>query len=354
MPKFTGKLNSNKIFAAIYNMIISQQVFADNISGLSNSLVDKARTDGGMLGDTKLYYSTDALASSAWGNDAEAANLLALHRPSAPSIQAISIDTFRQIAVTVDNYLSKQAFADEGAFSAFNAVTKGWIRDTKRVYDHGTYNCFIGTEETAVGKQELTISGVKKATPADIDAAAYEGLLIGDFMADLAVELKDYSRDYNDYGYLRAIDGLTIIWNSKYANRVRKIDLPTIFHKDGIVDVSEDVMPAKYFGTVNSGTKVGDGSTVRSLIEQTIGKNHYFPGELIKTTDTAPAGTSYTEDDTIIFKVVGKLPPLMSGFEVGTSFFNSKSLTENQYLTWGHNTLEHLSEYPFITVRTEA
>ena len=33
MPKFTGKLKSNAIFAALYNMIISQQVFADNIKG---------------------------------------------------------------------------------------------------------------------------------------------------------------------------------------------------------------------------------------------------------------------------------------------------------------------------------
>ena len=30
---YTGKLNSNEIFASIYNMIISQEVFADNIKG---------------------------------------------------------------------------------------------------------------------------------------------------------------------------------------------------------------------------------------------------------------------------------------------------------------------------------
>ena len=58
MPNFTGKLNSNKIFAALYNMIISQEVYADNIADTKASLVDRARVDGGLYGDTKLYYAT--------------------------------------------------------------------------------------------------------------------------------------------------------------------------------------------------------------------------------------------------------------------------------------------------------
>ena len=123
MATFNGTLRSNEIFSALYNMIISQEVFADNIKG--SDLVDQARVDGGLYGDTKLYYSTDALASAEWGNDAEATNLLALHRPDAPKCQAIVLDKFRQIALTVDNYLSKRAWADEGAFSSFNSVMLG-------------------------------------------------------------------------------------------------------------------------------------------------------------------------------------------------------------------------------------
>ena len=108
MGAFTGSLNTNEIFSAIYNMIISQEVFADNI-GKNQTLVDIARVDGGLYGDQKLYYATDALKSAAWGNDAEASNLLTLYRPKAPSCQAIELDTFRQICLTVDNYLTKRA-----------------------------------------------------------------------------------------------------------------------------------------------------------------------------------------------------------------------------------------------------
>ena len=124
MATFNGQLKSNEIFASLYNMIISQQVFADNLSK-HQTLVDKARVDGGLYGDTKLFYSTDALKSAEWGNDAEATNLLQLHRPEAPECQAIVLNKFRQICLTVDDYLSKRAWADEGAFSSFNSVMTG-------------------------------------------------------------------------------------------------------------------------------------------------------------------------------------------------------------------------------------
>ena len=154
---FNGRLNANEIFASIFNMIISQQVFTDNIKDTKASLVDASRVDGSMYGDTKLYYATDILRSYAWGGDAEAERLLELDRPEDPQCQAITLDVFRQIRLTVDNYLTKRAWSTENAFNEFNSVMLGWIRDTKRVYDSTTYNAFIGTYETKEGKQSVTI-----------------------------------------------------------------------------------------------------------------------------------------------------------------------------------------------------
>ena len=341
MANFTGQLNSNEIFSALYNMIISQEVFVDNIKG--SDLVDKARVDGGLYGDSKLYYATDALVSNAWGNYAEAANLLAVDSPAAPKTQAISLDKFRQIRVTVDNYLSKRAFTDEGTFSSFNSVILGWLRDTKKVYDGTTYNCYIGT---AVGQS------AKK----DWEVDATDGKSIANGLADLMTEMTDYSRDFNDYSFLRryAQEDIKVIFNSKYINKITTVDLPVIFDNAGLKQVfNKEVLPARYFGTVNSAEKVADAKT-RSLIEQVIDNKHYFAGDLIESGKTAPAGTSYQEDDTIIAKVLVKLPPYMSAFEVGTSFFNPRSLTENQYLTFGHNTIEYLKAYPLVTVKKSA
>ena len=346
MPNFTGQLRPNEIFGALFNMIISQQVFADNIKGTYSTLVDKARVDGTLYGDTKLYYATDALQSYAWEGDEEAANLLELNRPDAPEVQAIVIDKFRQIRLTVDDYLSKRAWGTEGAFSSFNSIMKGWIRDTKKIYDSTIYNAYIGTTVAEGEGQNQTLTLVDGTN---------DGLQYAEFLANLLVELKDVSRDFNDYGYIRSYDesDLMVVWNAKFYNSIKKIDLPVIFHNEGLVsEFDQEVLPARYFGTVNTGTKAGDGSTVRSLIEQVIGSNHYFAGDLIKTGDTAPAGTSYTEAQDIAFKVIHKRSvPYMSAFEVGTSFFNPRSLTTNHYLTFGHNTIEYLKNYPFITVK---
>lgn len=371
-------LNPNEIFATIANMIISQEVFADNM-GSHQTLVDKARVDGGLFGDKKLYYATDVLKTVDWLNDSEAGNLLELHRPGQPKVQDITLDVFRQIRLTIDNYLTKRAWSNEGAFSSFNSVMLGWLRETKKIYDGTNYNVFIGTTKSAELEQNREITVVSQK----------EGQSIAQGIADLLVEMSDYSREFNDYGFMRSYspDSVKVIWNSKVVNEIRKIDLPTIFHSEGLVDkLDEDVMPARYFGTQivkanyasysastpTTGKPIDsdDGTYVpgtahangclRSAVEQDVTVaavvSHLFPGDELPAGAVVVASNDvaipcYMEDADVICKVLVKLPPYMSAFEVGTSFFNPRSLTENHYLTFGHNTLEYLKNYPFVTVK---
>ena len=374
--QYAGKLNANEIFASIFNMIISQQVFADNIKDTKSSLVDAARVDGSMYGDTKLYYATDVLRSYAWGGDAEAANLLALDRPEDPKCQAITLDVFRQIRLTVDNYLTKRAWSTENAFNEFNSVMLGWIRDTKKVYDSTTYNAYIGTYETAEGKQTQTVTLPTDATNKEAENRL-QAQAIATKVADILVDLEDVSRDYNDYENLRSYsaDDFRYVWNATWVNKIRKLDLPTIFH-DGFMDkFAEYTLPARYFGDiVVKGTAVtSDGTSYRSLVEQDVtlvenytfkGKTiaagqkvHLFAGDLIPNKIALASASdvlvpSYKENSSIVCKIVHKSAvPYMSGFEAGTSFFNPRSLTENHYLTFAHNTIEALHDKPFITVK---
>lgn len=372
MPNFTGTLNQNEIFASLYNMIISQQVFADNIADTKSTLVDMSRVDGSLYGDTKLYYSTDVLKSFEWTGDGEAENLLKLHRPQAPECQSISIDTFRMIPVTVDNYLSKRAFSTEGAFSAFNSQILSWIRDTKKIYDATMFNSFIGTHETEEGKQMVQVPIAAEPEDAtEVNVEAYnrlKAMAIGQAMADLLVDLEDVSRDYNDYGNLRSYDAsdLVFVWNSAVVNEIRKVDLPGIFHKDGLIDkFAQHTLPARYFGSVNesAGATGATNITVRSLIEKDYNtvepdkagydeKKHIFPGDLLPANTAYEAYETYGEDPSVICKIYHKdSVPLMTGFETGTEFFNPRSLTETHYLIWAYNGLEHIKNYPFITVK---
>ena len=363
MPAFNGQLNSNEVFAAIYNLIISQQVFADNIYDTKSTLADMSRVDGSLYGDTKLYYSTDVLKSFEWTGDAEAQNLLKLHRPQAPECQAITIDTFRMIPLTVDNYLSKRAWSTEGAFSAFNSQMLGWMRDTKKVYDATMFNSFVGTTTSSVGKQNKTITIPTEPSGSEVDLEAYNRIVaqnIASEMADLIVDLEDVSRDYNDYGNLRSFsaDDLVFVWNSEQVNKIKKLDLPTIFHKEGLIEkFAEHTLPSRYFGNVNaSGGNTGaTNTTVRSLIEKDYNtvepdqsgydpKKHVFPGDLLPNNTAYAANETYTEDHSIVCKIYHKdSVPFMTAFETGTEFFNPRSLTETHYLIWGYNGLEYLT-----------
>lgn len=388
-PAFT--LTANEIFQTLANMIISQEVFADNL-GKHQTLVDKARVEGTLYGDTKLYYATDVLKSHDWLNDEEAPYLLALDRPQDPAVQAIKLDKFRQIRLTTDNYMTKRAFATEGAFASFNGVMLGWMRETKRVYEGTLYNTFIGTTITSVGAQSRTVD-ITTATSGltGIEKARMTAMVIAQDLADLLVEMGDYSRDFNDYGYLRsyANESIKVIWNAKFVNQIKKVDLPTIFNKEGLMDKFEqEVLPARYFGTVITSANVAsysastpttgkpidsDNNTyvpgenhangcIRSLIEAdvTVGATayHVFPGDEIPVGATIAAsgatfdyGDVYIEQADVMYKVVVKLPVIMSAFEVGTTFTNQRALVENHYLTWGYNTLQYFKNYPFITVK---
>lgn len=377
MPTFTGILRTNEIYGALFNMIISQRVFADNVAGTGSELVDKARVEGSLYGDTKLYYSTDALHSKPWGNDAEATNLLQLHRPKSPEAQAIVLDVFRQVSLTLDDYLTKRAWMNEGAFASFTSVMMGWLRDTKRIYDATTYNAFFGNCESASAGQNINITLSAVDSDASLNTKEKDekkAQLIAKEIADLLVLLKNPSRKFNDYGHIRSYElgRIKVIWNSRYANEIRKVDLPTIFNNAGLVDKFDgaDILPEYYFGTgfqtLEDGETISDltgytaGDEVYSAVEQEItfdgeDKIELFAGEFVSSTGTDEVDVAdievYIKDPSVICKVVVELPPIMSAFEVGTSFFNPKSLTTNHYLTWGHNTLEYLKNYPMITIK---
>ena len=186
--------------------------------------------------------------------------------------------------------------------------------------------------------------------------------------------MEDVSRDYNDNQFLRSVseDEIKVIWNSKYLNKITKLDLPTIFHNDGLVAKLTDYkLPSRYFGRPVTESDIGSGKiikangeydstkgTLRVVRELDYNDVHYFAGDALATSGTYVAVVGgleakdvYIEDDSIVCKIVTKLPPYMSAFEVGTSFFNPKSLTENHYLTFGHNTLAYLKNYPLVTIK---
>lgn len=373
---FNGKLNTSIVYKSLYNMIISVQTYVDNISKTNSALVNMAKTEGSMYGDSLLRTATDIVPIFDWKGDEEASNLLKLHRPQRPQQERFVLDVFKMVPLTTDTFLSKQSWGDERAFAQFNSTVIAWMKDTRDIYEASIFNTFIGTNETDIGKQQVEID--VPAEPDGVDdynTEAYNRIYaqtIAMEMANLLVDLADYSRDYNDFENLRSYntDDLIFVWNSEYVNKITKLDTPNLFHKEGLVDkLGEYVLPARFFGTINTegGTTPSSNDSIRSLICKDFNAEGVEPSSaeynkklLIQAGDLLPGGVAYganetyTTDNTIAFKVYHKdSVPFLSAFNASSEFFNPRSQTSTKYLIFAHNHLTHSNNYPFITARVK-
>ena len=386
----TITLNQNKITAALFNMIISQRIFDNKVA--STTLADKFRVDGTLFGDTKLYHSFDIGSPEDWLDDAEAEDLLKLNRNKSGKTQSITMGVYKIISVTVDQYLSKQAFMLEGTFAEYTSFLTGSLRKIKRVYDRSLINNKIGTLSPSTSRCDISIVTPKGATIEETNRL--EAQTIASRVRILKADLEDNNRDFNSLGYLRSYDPneFIAIWNVNFSSKITKLDLPTIFHKDinEKGGFEEYELPSKWFGTpatsdltlpsskpatvthriavsgwydvVNSAEATLVSKPTKDAVFLWAGDEVPYVGQTytdsvrgvtVKVVSTKlPQEYCYVVDSTIAFMLVHKDSlPFMSGFETGTEFWNSRSLTTNHYLIFGHNNLEFIEEYPRIRVK---
>lgn len=383
-------LNQNKITAALFNMIISQQVFDSKVA--STELADRFRVDGTLFGDTKLYHSFDIGSPEDWLDDEEAPNLLALNRNKSGKTQSITMGIYKIIAITTDQYLSKQAFMGEGTFAEYTSFLTGSLRKIKKVYDRSLINIKLGTLTPSTNRCDVNIVTPKGATIEETNRL--EAQTLASELVIFKADLEDNNRDFNKLNYLRSYsaDDFIAIWNVKAHARITKLDLPTIFHnsineKGGFTEYD---LPSKWFGVEASADLTLPTEKPESSINRIIESGWYdvasnseielvskptqntvflwagdevpYTGQVfedyVRNINITVTATNlakeyyYINDDNIAFMLVHKNAlPFMSGFETGTEFWNARSLTSNNYLIFGHNNLEYLEEYPRIRVR---
>lgn len=391
-PVTEVKLAQNTITQALFNMIISQQVFDNKVA--STELADRFRVDGTLFGDTKLYHSFDIGSPEDWLNDEEAQDLLKLNRNKSGVTQSITMGIYKIIYITTDQYLSKQAFMKDGTFAEYISFLTGSLRKIKRVYDRALINSKIGTLTPSTTRCDIKIVTPKGTTVEETNRL--EAQTIASNLVVLKADLEDNNRDFNKLNYLRSYPAseLMAVWNVEKHAKITKLDLPTIFHNDineggGFKEYD---LPAKWFGVpatadltlpssapttiknriLESGWYDVSSATTISLEEKPTAKTVYlwagdevpYKGQVYKdyvrgisvtvTASTLPKQYYYIVDDSIAFMLVHSSSlPFMSGFETGTEFWNARSLTTTNYLIFGHNNLEYLEEYPRIRVRVE-
>lgn len=360
-------LNQNQVLSSLHNMIISQEVFADNIS-LKGTLVEKFRIDGTLYGDTKLFISTDVNKIRDFPNTND--TVLTKKNPDNPFTQAVVIDTFKQTAITVDGVKLKQAFASADIYGAFVLVTISWLRAAYKVLNVTLINTFVGTVETQANTSSVEVLLPTKPTSGIVELQAYNSLLgeiVGQKIGDTIVDLEDAMRDYNELGYLRAYDisKFIIVWNKAVSNLIKHVSLPRIFHKGDVLDLKnmeEHIINDRYFGNIVTGVTVANGTTHRTMTDLIVKVNtstgeysatgvekQFFPADILPKNTPVESGQIYIQDNTIICKIIHKKAiPFMSALVVASEFYNAKDLDRTHFLTWGYSKPTYLKEFPII------
>lgn len=385
---FTGKLNTNEFYNALYNAYRLYFMYADNLAGMDrDTLADRYRSDGGMYHDQNLFTDMDVLYSRVW--DPNDTNVLAPEAVVAPKQQVITVDQFRQIGLYTDEYLSRRAWMDPTNYDQFRTVVQKQVVETKRVFEQRLVDTYVGTYANGGAQAiELTWTAPENAE----EANRIQAMEIARAIGDLYVELRDTTNKYNNNGFIKAFapEDIDIIWNGAYYNQIRYVDLPTIFHKDELLTGGKVLAP-RYFGTVEAGG-TADGTTIRAMEEYFIPVNgsneytasgatnvtHVFPGDILPSgtplTDAGAGSEAYADMTTQINgvnraikvctkafgyrvndKIICKLAhrngvKYLSSFETSTEFWNPKNLTTNRYLTWAYARPEALDGYPYITL----
>ena len=357
MANFNGNLNANAVYGMLFNAYRLITTIGDNLEGLDDSLAKRFKVDGGQYEDQLVWTYVDILKSYVF--DPDDTNVLEPGEKVVPKQQAMKVDKVRQISLYIPtDFLTKQAFMNPSYYDTFQTIVEKQVGETRRVYDQRLVDTYMGTTETDKGLQKQTVT----LATVDGDAEATNRLqatAIAEKIANIYVDLKDSTRDYNDLGYLVSTpkSKTFILWNSAFYNKILKVDLPTIFNKEGLLSDGE-VLPSRYFGKVNTsgGTVAASNNTIRSLIETdyTVNTNvtHVFPGDLLPSGAVYTANTTYTVDGDIICKIISNdAVKYLSAIETESEFWNPKNRSINRYLTFMYGDPDRLAVRPFVTLR---
>lgn len=365
---FTGSLNSNEIYNALFNLRILFQKLAPQTVKRDEvvSLIDKAT---GMYGDTGVVQGMDIQGTYAFGMDAEAPKLLDINRNQTQKIEKYTIDKFRQTDVTNDAYISKRAFLDEGTFALFNGYIVGTLSQAMDAFESGMVKASLGTFTAAPASMNITIT-----LPAIDGTEATErtrAALIKKAILDLKAKMKDNSRDFNGYGFYASYDwdDFTAAWSSEYINEINALSLYSAFNPKYIDEATDGrIWTPKWFGNVltSAGTTAASNTDVFSLVEVNSdestnfpltaaqlsgGVYRIFPGDLLPDSFNYGANEAYQMDPKVICKVFApEYVYYMTGYQQGDSFYNPRSATTNHYLRKGFSDVVISKFRPFITI----
>lgn len=369
-PAFNGYMNSNEIYEALHNInILFLQLAPQTVK--KDEIVSTVEKAVGFYGDSGIKIGCDITGTYPFEMDAEATKLLAVNRNKSQKVERYTINHWRMTDTTVDAYISKRAFLDEGTFATFNGYLVGTLSQAMDAFESGTVKSSIGTYTDPNANCTIEVS-----MPAADGTEATERLraaAIRKAILDLKAEIADNSRKYNGYGFYASYDwnDFTPVFSTKYTNEVNAQALYSTFNPEYIKMASEGRQwTPKWFGNVyTSGntTNALNNTTSFSLVEcnsdgtdnfpltaEQIAAGTYriFPGDLLPNGFTYKANEAYRKDDSVIGKIFAPdYVVYLTGYQQGDAFYNPRSATTNHYLRKGYSDVMFSQFRPVFTLK---
>ena len=363
---WNGQLMANVMYNTTYNAYELVETIADQLLGLSNSPADMFKRDAGLYNTDHVFTDFDLIPSYVF--DPDDTNVLKPGYKVTPKQEFIRMGESRQISLyTPTEFLTKTAWMSEGSWSQFNSVVQKSLENSKKAYETLMGNVAIGTMESTVGNQQVTIE-VPKINSSDTYVereakARVKGQTIAKTLEVVKADVNDLVRGYNDYGFAKSFrfEDLVPVYNIEAIADITKMDLPGLYH-DNIMDLTGRTMTQRFFGKPVSGNSIKADGTQRAAEEMdvTVSGNttHVRQGDILPTNAAITDSTghvlipAYVVDKTILGKWIHKdAIKYYVGYSTQTEFFNSKNLSTNRYATWYFNKPARLSSYPIITFR---
>lgn len=386
-------LTSNEIFSSFANVIVAIQPITGRAEGVNN-LSEKYLKSTGLLGNrwvtrdanpswvTVGQFRKGYTGAYGGGKSGYSTDLLTKHFTPDPFEGTYTINQVRQIRLTLETLISGRAWMEEGSLADFNSMLHSFIGKAKKMYLDTLTKAFIGTQiaptilDTAgnsysavsfAGQLVTVTAGVMSITlpvasdPTDlVEVEAQNRMaaqLIGKKFADLEAEISDYN-EYNPLGYTDSysLSDFDIYWNPTYANTITYIDLPTIYHKDGIV-APKNMLHSKYFmkdlnltahttvaGEYTAAPGLYAGVYLRGGVALTI-------GTVITAADIASGSKTGKIDTKVICKLVHKDAVIgLANIDKMNEFYNAADQDNTFFSTFGYG-LHLQPNFPVFVIK---
>lgn len=251
-------LQVNRFLGALTNLIAYSQVANTTEAGRVGDFVASFQDINVENGDGKVVLASDLLDV----NDLQGTSSLLSSNPPTVNEQYISVDNYKVIPMTINKYLMRGAFVEEGQLANFVGYLMSIMRATKTAYLSDEIIKTLKNYEPTLETQVLEIDVINTAgltDPMQLESAKrYNANVINEALIDLLNSMAFPTNKFNDLAYREIIDysSMKFIVRSSTNSKILVNSLASLLNSDKITEAQRwgetFVVPDDQFDDMNA------------------------------------------------------------------------------------------------------